>query len=184
MEHNYQDIPGYFWFQRAYARLLAELPQNTPSTFVELGSFKGRSMAWLAVEVLNSGKLVTLYAVDQFPGDLLEEFQTNLGPLLRRWVTILPMLTVDAAATFQDGSIDVVWLDADHSYEGCSADIRAWWPKLKPSGWMGGDDLEMEGVQQAVTEHFGAEYEIGPGWADDTGTPRYYPWWLVQKPWA
>lgn len=183
MIHVYEDIPGYFWFQRAYERILAELPQNKPSTFVELGSFKGKSMAWMIVEVLNSGKLVTLHSVDLFPDDQLEEFSRNLGPLLRPWVTIWPMESIKAAGCFPDESVDAVWVDADHGYEACLQDIRAWWPKLKHSGWMGGDDLATIGVERAVMESFGTEYEIGPGWITDTEEPRYYPWWLVQKPW-
>jgi uncharacterized Rossmann fold enzyme len=56
---------------------------------------------------------------------------------------------------------DFVFLDADHSYEGCKADIAAWAPKIKPGGWLGGHDYENKafpkfGVTQAVNEYASA----------------------------
>jgi len=48
--------------------------------------------------------------------------------------------SVDAAGDFEDGSLSLVFLDGDHSCEGCLADIDAWWPKLKSDGVMLGHD--------------------------------------------
>lgn len=64
---------------------------------------------------------------------------------------------------------DFVFLDADHSYEGCSADIAAWRGKIKPGGWLGGHDYENHnfpkfGVTRAVNEFVaasGLELELG-----------------------
>jgi hypothetical protein len=64
---------------------------------------------------------------------------------------------------------DFVFLDADHSYEGLSADIDAWAPKVKPGGWLGGHDYENTGfpkfgVTQAVNEFVartGLKLELG-----------------------
>ncbi len=52
---------------------------------------------------------------------------------------------------------DFVFIDADHSYEGCKADIEAWVPKLKPDGLLCGHDYENPdcpqfGVKRAVDE--------------------------------
>jgi hypothetical protein len=44
------------------------------------------------------------------------------------------------AETFLDDSIDFVYLDANHSYDGCLEDIHAWYPKLKKGGLLCGDD--------------------------------------------
>src|SRR5690606_30258386 len=41
------------------------------------------------------------------------------------------MDSVEAAKQFDDKSLDFVFIDADHSYEGCKRDIEAWRPKLK-----------------------------------------------------
>lgn len=72
---------------------------------------------------------------------------------------IVPALSVDAAATIKDGSLDLVFVDADHSYEGVKADLTAWVPKVKAGGWIGGHDYgntdpayDFSGVDRAVNE--------------------------------
>ena len=53
---------------------------------------------------------------------------------------LLNMDSLEAAKTIPDGSLDFVFIDADHSYEGASADISAWHTKVKPGGWLCGHD--------------------------------------------
>lgn len=62
-----------------------------------------------------------------------------------------------AALDFPDGSLDFVFIDADHSYEGCKADIEGWRHKVRPGGWLGGHDYQNLdfphfGVTRAVDE--------------------------------
>lgn len=49
---------------------------------------------------------------------------------------------------------DFVYLDGDHAYDGVSADIRAWWPRISDGGILAGHDFDEThpGVQQAVRE--------------------------------
>lgn len=73
--------------------------------------------------------------------------------------TILRKPSVEAAADIPDGSLDFVFIDADHSYEGCKADIEAWAPKVKLGGLIAGHDYENTdfpkfGVTRAVNELF------------------------------
>ena len=42
--------------------------------------------------------------------------------------------SLDAAPYFATHSLDVIFIDGLHTYEGTLADIRAWWPKLSPDG--------------------------------------------------
>ncbi|MEM8787398.1 MAG: class I SAM-dependent methyltransferase [Pseudomonadota bacterium] len=55
-----------------------------------------------------------------------------------------------------DESLDWVYLDAAHSYEAVSEDLRHIWPKLKPTGILFGDDFFegsiFPGVRRAVRE--------------------------------
>lgn len=53
---------------------------------------------------------------------------------------ILRMTSLEAANTFDDGSMDFVYIDANHTYEGVKADLEAWYPKIKPGGLFAGDD--------------------------------------------
>ena len=39
-----------------------------------------------------------------------------------------------------DGSLDFVYIDGDHTLKGTNTDLAAWWPKLRPGGWLCGDD--------------------------------------------
>lgn len=49
--------------------------------------------------------------------------------------------SVCAAGFFEDGTLDFVHLDANHSYEAVSEDLAAWLPKLRPGGLMCGHDF-------------------------------------------
>lgn len=65
-----------------------------------------------------------------------------------------------AATGIADGSLDFVFIDADHSYEGCKGDIEAWLPKIRKGGFISGHDYENPdfpawGVKKAVEEKFG-----------------------------
>ena len=69
--------------------------------------------------------------------------------------TIIRKPSLQAVEYIEDNSLDFVFIDADHSYEGCKADIQAWLPKLKPGGLLSGHDYdhpELPGVKQAVDE--------------------------------
>ncbi len=59
-----------------------------------------------------------------------------------------------AAERICDRSLSLVYVDADHSYQGVMSDIRSWFPKLKRGGYMAFHDFESAayGVKQAVTE--------------------------------
>jgi uncharacterized Rossmann fold enzyme len=82
---------------------------------------------------------------------------------------ILAMRSTQAAALVTDGSLDFVFIDADHSYEGARADIRAWRSKVKPGGLLCGHDYENTdypkfGVTRAVREfadESGMAFELG-----------------------
>jgi hypothetical protein len=75
--------------------------------------------------------------------------------------TVLRLPSVCAAAAIPDASLDFVFIDADHSYEGCARDIAAWLPKLKPDGLLcghdyGNEDFPQFGVNRAVDEFVAA----------------------------
>lgn len=70
---------------------------------------------------------------------------------------VLRLDSLAAAHQFEDGALDFVFIDADHSYEGCTADIAVWAPKVKPGGLLSGHDYGNDGypgfgVTRAVDE--------------------------------
>ena len=61
--------------------------------------------------------------------------------------------SVAAAELFADESFAWVHIDARHDYDSVVADIDAWAPKVKPGGWLSGDDYQADwwpGVVPAV----------------------------------
>lgn len=52
--------------------------------------------------------------------------------------------SVDVAQTVSDGSLDFVYIDADHSYRAVLEDLRAWSPKVRSGGVISGHDYRVE----------------------------------------
>jgi len=73
------------------------------------------------------------------------------------------------AALYQDHSLDFVFIDANHYYEGVKNDLDAWLPKVKDSGIIAGHDynpVSWPGVIKAVHEVFDTSriQVIGSSW--------------------
>lgn len=70
----------------------------------------------------------------------------------RRRLTVLKGDSVEMAEHVKDGSLDFIFIDADHRYPAVIADLAAWVPKLRPGGLLSGHDIHLEGVLRAVRE--------------------------------
>ena len=68
---------------------------------------------------------------------------------------IFEMTTTEASFFVPNGSLDFVFIDADHRYAAVKTDIIAWHPKLKPGGFLTGHDYDMPDVRKAVAELLG-----------------------------
>lgn len=166
--HFYQNIQG--WFDgaacRLYSRMVAEA--HNGSHFVEVGAWKGRSSAYMAVEIAQSGKNIQFDVVDHFKGSdedvhkndpaiisgtLRKVFEDNTRAV-RNFINIVEMDSREAAENYNDASLDFVYIDAGHDYDSVHADISAWLRKIRPGGTLAGDDFNWPGVQQAVRELF------------------------------
>lgn len=77
-------------------------------------------------------------------------------------VKVLRGLTTEMASQVQDNSIDLLYLDAGHSYEAVMADLKAWYPKVKDMGIIAGHDYlnPAYGVNKAVEEFVNNYTEI------------------------
>lgn len=176
MNHFFFGIEGWFGFQHIYM----DAVRRYDGIFVEIGAWKGRSTAFLAVEALRSGKAIDLHVVDTFAGsdeiehradpelaDLRAVFDRNLAPV-EHMLTVHQMPSVEAAGRFNDGSVSFALIDAAHDYESVKADIRAWLPKIRPGGWLCGDDIawgDDRPVERAVTEVLPGFVRRGCAWS-------------------
>jgi hypothetical protein len=95
--------------------------------------------------------------------------------------TLIRDLSVSAAEMFKDEFFDFIYLDANHSYQGISEDLNAWYPKLKKGGIFSGHDYVdkppyME-VKKAVDE-FAQKYNYTVSTTTSDGP--YLTWYLTK----
>lgn len=172
---SWQDIGGWFDWRSAQEEAVRHFPAG--SRFVEVGTYLGRSLCSLGEVVERSGKNITLIGIDTCRGSgpegrRLKDYHasavedgggTFAGALHKNLVdcgmadrVILIVADSRAASTlFTDASLEWVHLDARHDYASVRSDIASWLPKIKPGGWLSGDDYDEEkwpDVVRAVRE--------------------------------
>jgi cephalosporin hydroxylase len=162
VEHYYQNIrTGQANFSPFYNQMVRE--HNDGAHFVEVGVLAGKSLVYLGVEIINSGKKIRLDGVDCWPSDdpttpnphkFKSRFYNNIKPLEEKLdLHVVDKCSVEAAKLYEDASLDFVFIDACHKYEFIKADIEAWSPKVKAGGILSGHDMWGWGVGRAVMEH-------------------------------
>ena len=67
----------------------------------------------------------------------------------------------DVADQLPNNSMDLIFIDADHSYESVKKDIVAYTPKLKYNGILSGHDIDYPGVNNAIRELI-KDFDVGP----------------------
>ncbi len=68
-------------------------------------------------------------------------------------VELVQGFSTDAADRFDDGFFDVVYVDANHTYDAVLADLEAWAPKIKEGGRLMGHDYTTR--PEALAQGFG-----------------------------
>ena len=170
INHIYQNPEfGEDWF--SYPNLYKSIVEQFPSgsKFVEVGSWKGKSSAFMAVEIANSQKDIKFICIDTWEGsvehqdyqelkNLYDIFKSNMKPVEKYYRSIRSK-SLEAVNSFPDQSLDFVFIDASHEYEDVKEDILAWLPKVKSGGILAGRDYYLDeqfycGVNRAVDELF------------------------------
>lgn len=174
---EFNEIPGWF----AYKDLYDEMVQNAKDgdVFVEVGAWLGKSTNHLATKIKESGKDIKFTTVDtwkgtddedihqtivgNFNGDIYTEFldNTRLSNNLDVIQTIKDT-SRSAGNQFANNSIDFIMLDAGHSYDALKDDLAVWYNKVKPGGYITGDDYGVfDGVTRAANEFFYGQFKEG-----------------------
>jgi len=177
------DLQG--WHSR-HSYLTRAIEDVKPSIVVEVGVWKGASVVTMAQEIKRLGLDAVVIAIDTWLGSsehyLWEKFIPDLDfefgyPRLYRkfaanvineglqdQVVPLPLDSINGLQLLKARDIrpDVLHIDAGHDYLSVMADLKAWWPQLRPGGALIGDDYfkpflgkgKWPEVRQAFDEFF------------------------------
>lgn len=149
---------------------LHNLAQRVPAgqAIVEIGSYRGKSTAYLAAGAADG---VPVYAVDPWEQRPLREWHHNRGrniikqPTLAaftaqlqrvglaRRVTPMQGLSVDIARAYTGPPVGLLFIDGDHRADACQADFHSWRPHFAPGATVAFDDYDEQrnpGVVEAV----------------------------------
>jgi len=132
----------------------------------EVGTGKGATAAYL----FRNNPTLHLIEVAYYPdssykkGDYTSRAKETWRRRVRRYrhrMTVHTCPSREAVKMVRKGSLDFVFIDADHSYKECLHDIKKWFPKVRKGGLVCGHDFQdrFPGVEKAVREVFGTKFE-------------------------
>ena len=88
--------------------------------------------------------------------------------------------SIDSVDDFADEFFDYVYIDGDHTYEAALQDMRLWYPKVKTGGVLGGHDVVMQEVSNALYD-FTKEKNIPEDkWDKDMFVFEESDWWIYK----
>ena len=123
---------------------------------VEIGSYAGESTEIFAQHASK------IYAVDPWvsgydPNDIASNSDMILAEKefdhrMQKYANIkkLKMTSAEAINSFEDQSVDIVYIDGNHTYDAVKFDIQSWLPKIKLNGMVAGHDYYHKGVNRAI----------------------------------
>jgi predicted O-methyltransferase YrrM len=181
--HNVVDWTGYLFHGEVDA--LQEWARSLPPSPVVVNIGAGNGTSGLAfLQARDDLSLTTIdVQLESSPFGCLEgEWAVfnlaGLWPLPPERYAWIHGDSKEAGKKWKGGPVDLVFVDGDHSYEGCAGDIRAWLPNVKPGGLLVVHDYHKEeryaqpvegtaphpkpwhGVDQAVDELLIDRFEV------------------------
>jgi predicted O-methyltransferase YrrM len=153
------------WLTNDEAELLFSVSSKLKNkgVIVEIGSFKGKSTAYIGNGAKLSG-INKIYCVDPHNGgeslsiklgkyNSFEEFQYNCRKSKVDDI-VIPLVDIseNVVKTFKE-DIEFIFIDGDHSYEAVLLDFELWNPKLLNGGIIAFHDTNQKGVQKVVWDN-------------------------------
>jgi hypothetical protein len=137
--------------------LFRDLLKDVSGTYVEVGTCFGGFADFL----LSNTACTKMYCIDpykNFSPDVYKDTLNSYSPddydkkyryvwsLLKKnfgdKVELIRTTSVEASELFENKTVDVCYIDANHEFEYVRKDILAWLPKMKAGGVLCGDDVE------------------------------------------
>lgn len=145
------------------ARLMAK--EKRVPTFVNVGAGAGTS----ALAMREAAPRANIYSVDISPGGPLGGFEGETNAFNSAMISKARHPTQilgdsgEVAGAWQNGEIDLLFIDDGHQLEEVSRDILSWWPYLRLDGIISFHDYGAKvwpGVAQAVDELVVNAYQL------------------------
>ena len=142
------------WSQKSNRKYFLKylIEKNNYNTMVEVGVRDGRTTFFL----LDNCPDLIIYGVDKsiagfYNKEVSKKYKDRLIPI-----------EGDSSTMAKDvPSVDLVFIDGDHSYNGVTKDIIAYRNKVLSGGIFSGHDIDYPGVNRAVNELV-EKFEVGP----------------------
>jgi hypothetical protein len=145
----------------------------------------GRSVAFAAALLVQLGRLDSrVWGVDRWAWphdgrdpecgtvpwpDAVQCLIASASELELELIQLVRARSAEACRMWDDATVDLVVLDADHTRQGTEAAIEDWRPTIRPGGWIAGHDWgpDYPGVAEAVlaTWPAGRVERLGTCWA-------------------
>lgn len=134
---------------------------NENSSVCEVGVKSGEFFKWLTKNNPKLSVAVDLWDLYTIPsqndlnydiGDI-KKFESEFRHKFKDTI-IHKMSSIEASKLFENFMFDLIYLDADHTYESTKSDMYAWYPKVKSGGILAGHDY-CEYYINATSTEFG-----------------------------
>ncbi len=146
-----KDLPG--WFSEEEARFLVENVQG--NLYVELGVAFGKSY-----RIVKHNCRVFVLGIDRIEHGVLDKVKEEYDETHKGlWhsnldgnIIIDDTCSLKIIHKFPYNHFDTLFIDGDHTYEGCFRDFMYWYPKVKPGGKIIFHDYQRDKAHEGVTK--------------------------------
>lgn len=167
-EYDTRIVPKHGDYDTRIDMIRSLVPKH--GEYAEVGVFEGEFSKEL-FSVLEPRKL---HLIDLFTGSAVSGDKdgnngkcVNLDDVFQNLITYFPSnvlmykgLSYNTLEVFDDDSLDMIYIDGDHEYEGVRKDLEMAYKKVKSGGWIMGHDYEMN-MQKAQTMYtFGVKRAV------------------------
>jgi hypothetical protein len=139
-------------------------------------------------KIISNNYTGIIFAIDYFDKDdflYCEDMEKSARKNIEGTkIAILKGKSTEVAERFNDGSLDWVYIDANHTYESAKEDIATWMPKVRKGGIVSGHDYIKDykvsgiefGVWRAVDE-LGITFNLIH---DTQSGADFASWWFIK----
>jgi hypothetical protein len=139
---------------------------------LEIGIFKGEFFDYIANNCLirlldgvdlfvgtngsgdQDGNNFIWYNLEQSFNELTKKYENNPN------VNLYKSDSSKYLQTKEDNYYDIIYIDGDHSYEGCKKDLTESFNKIKHGGYIMGHDYDMNMKKAKIFRHFGVHQAV------------------------